>query len=193
MTDHMHNDYRSGRNEDVRFERRDLSSKAILGFLLTLAVLLAIVYFIVLGTFRFGDWYEKTHQTAQSPMAEPAEADTRDMNPAIVAARIDKNFSQPRLETNERIEINDFRLEEEQKLNSYGQSDQPGGALRIPIDRAMDLIAQRGLNTTPKTGTVPESVTNTIYAAAARADQGGQNSLPPANKPTKATNAKGKK
>ncbi len=189
MTEHMHNDYRNGRNEDVRFERKDLSSKTILGSLLTLAVLLAIVYFIVLGTFRFGDWYEKTHQTAQSPMAEPAEADTRDMNPAIVAARIDKNFSQPRLETNERIEINDFRLEEEQKLYSYGQSDQMG-AVRIPIERAMELIAQRGLNTTPKTGTVPESVTNTIYAAAARADHSEMNSAPQSGKTVK---AKGKK
>ncbi len=186
MTERMHN----GHNEEVRFERRDLSPKVILGSLLALAVFVAIVYFIVLGTYKFGNWYERTHQAAQHPMAEPAEADTRDMNPAVVSARIDQNFSQPRLETNERIEINDFRLEEEKKLNSYGQSDQPGGALRIPIDRAMDLIAQRGLNTTPKTGTVPESVTNTIYAAAAQADQGGQNPLPPSSSTAK---TKGKK
>src|SRR5450755_3126869 len=185
MTEPMHN----GHNEDVRFERRDLSPKTILGSLLALAVFVAIVYFIVLGTYKFGDWYEKTHQAAQNPMAKPTEGDTRDLNPATVTVRIDKNFSQPRLETNERIENNDFMLQEEQKLGSYGQADQPG-AVRIPIDRAMEFIAQRGLNTTPKTGTVPESVTNTIYAAAARADQGGQNSLPATNKTAKAKGTK---
>jgi hypothetical protein len=184
MTEHTNHT----RNDEVRFERRDLSPKAILGSLLALAVFVGAVYFIVLGTYWFGDWYERTHQTAQNPMAQPAEADIRDINPVTTRARIDKNFSQPRLETNERIENNDFRLQEEQKLNSYGQSDQ-GGAVRIPIDRAMDLIAQRGLNTTPKTGAVPESVTNTIYAAAERADQGGQNAsqstIPPKTKGTK--------
>ena len=186
MTEHMHN----GRNEEVRFERRDLAPKAILGSLFALAVFVAIVYFIVLGTYKFGSWYEQTHQTAQNPMAEPAEADTRDMNAATVSARIDKNFSQPRLETNERIEINDFRLQEEQKLDTYGWVDQQGGAVRIPIDRAMDLIAQRGLNTTPRTGTVPESVVNTINEAAESADHSEMNSSPQPNKTVK---GKGKK
>jgi hypothetical protein len=181
MTERPHDAH----NAEVRFDPTDLSPKAILGSLFALAVFVAVVYFIVLGMYRFGDWYEKTHQPAQNPMAQPAEANTRDMNPAIVVPRIDKDFSQPRLETNERLENNNFRLEEEQKLYSYGQPDQPGGAVRIPIDRAMELIAQRGLNTTPKTGTVPESVTNTIYAAAERADHDQANSLPPSEKPAK--------
>ncbi len=191
MTEHLHNPH----NEEVRFERRDLSPKVVLGSLFTLAVFIAIVYFIVLGTYKFGNWYETTHQTAQNPMATPAEADTRDMDPAIVSARINKNFPQPRLESNERIDINDFRLQEEQMLNSYGQPDQQPGSetasgVRIPIDRAMDLIVQRGLNTTPKAGTTPESPVNTISAAAERADEGGSNPLPQENGASK---SKGKK
>jgi hypothetical protein len=191
MIEHLHNPH----NEEVRFESRDLSPKVILGSLFTLGVFIAIVYFIVLGTYKFGDWYENTHQTPQNPMAQPAEADTRDMNPAVTRERIDKNFSQPRLETNERIDINDFRLHEEQMLNSYGQPDQqPGsetaGSVRIPIERAMDLIVQRGLNTTPRAGTTPESPVNTISAAAERADQGGSNPLPQEND---ASRTKGKK
>lgn len=180
MTEHTQQPH----NEEVRFERRDLSPKVILGSLFALAVFVTVVYFIVLGTYKFGDWYESTHQPPQNPMAQPVDVDIRAINPATVTARIDNNFSQPRLETNERIENNDFRLQEEQKLNSYGQSDQ-AGAVRIPIDRAMDLIAQRGLNTTPRTGTVPESVTNTIYAAAEQADQGGDNSSPQSGKAPK--------
>ncbi|HEY1790272.1 MAG TPA: hypothetical protein VGJ73_19155 [Verrucomicrobiae bacterium] len=34
-----------------------------------------------------------------------------------------------------------------QKLNSYGWEDQSNGIVHIPIDRAMDLILQRGLPT----------------------------------------------
>ena len=34
-----------------------------------------------------------------------------------------------------------------QKLNSYGWQDQSNGIVHIPIERAMDLVAQRGLPT----------------------------------------------
>jgi hypothetical protein len=186
MTEHPNNAH----NPEVRFDPRDLPPKAILGSLIALAVGLATVYLIVLGMYKFGDWYERTHQPEQHPMAQPADADVRDINPKTARARIDKNFSQPRLETNERIENNEFRLQEEQKLHSYGWVDQQGGAVRIPIDRAMDLIVQRGLNTMPKTGTVPESVTNTIYEAAERADHSEGNSSPQSSNSAK---VKGKK
>ncbi len=36
-------------------------------------------------------------------------------------------------------------MKEEQTLSSYDYIDQKAGTVRIPIDRAMDLIAQRGL------------------------------------------------
>jgi hypothetical protein len=177
MTDHMHNEH----NEEVRFERQDLGSKAVFGSLFALALFAISVYFVVLGIYKFMNWYEETHQEARHPMAQPIDEDIRSMNPVATRARIDKNFSQPRLETNERIENNDFRLQEEQKLHSYGWVDQQGGAVRIPIDRAMELIAQRGLNTAPRAGITPESVVNTISAAADRADHSAGNSTPQAS------------
>ncbi|MGH9511974.1 MAG: hypothetical protein ACRD2U_07530 [Terriglobales bacterium] len=178
MTEHE----QSSHHDDVRFEKRDWSSKVVLGSLLTLAIFVGIVYFIVLGTYHLGTWYERTHQTPQNPMARPAEADTRDTNAAVVTSRINQDFSQPRLETNERTENNDFRLQEERKLDSYGWVDQQAGKVRIPIDRAMEIIAQRGLNTTPRTGVTPESVVNTISAAAERADHSeGMASTQPGN------------
>jgi hypothetical protein len=76
----------------------------------------------------------------------------------------------PRLETNERLEIKDFRTQEEQTLNSYGWVDQPNGVVRIPIERAMQLLAQRGLPTRPQIGAVPTSPVNVAKAAAERSD-----------------------
>jgi hypothetical protein len=41
--------------------------------------------------------------------------------------------------------LNDIRLREENILSTYGWADQNAGTVHIPIDRAMDLLAQRGL------------------------------------------------
>ena len=70
-----------------------------------------------------------------------APADTR---------RIPKDYPQgafpnPKLEEDERGQLNNVRLKEEETLASYGYIDKNAGTVRIPIDRAMDLIAQRGL------------------------------------------------
>jgi hypothetical protein len=49
------------------------------------------------------------------------------------------------LEEDERGQLNGIRLEEENTLYSYGWVDEKAGTVRIPIDRAMDLLVQRGL------------------------------------------------
>jgi hypothetical protein len=74
------------------------------------------------------------------------------------------------LESDERQEINDFRMQEEQTLNSYGWVDHSAGVVHIPIDRAMQLLAQRGLPTRPQAGTVSPSNVNTAKEAARQSD-----------------------
>ena len=61
-------------------------------------------------------------------------------------------------------------MQEEQTLNSYGWVDQQAGVVRIPIDRAMDLLAQRGLPTRPQAGVAPPSDVNTAKEAARQSD-----------------------
>jgi len=51
----------------------------------------------------------------------------------------------PRLQTDPVADWQDLRGTEEANLHSYGWADQKAGKVRIPIDRAMDLLAQRGL------------------------------------------------
>jgi hypothetical protein len=81
-----------------------------------------------------------------------------------------QQFPQPRLETNERIELNGFRLAEEQQLHSYGWVDKDAGVVHIPIETAMQMLVQHGLPTTPRVGTVPASTVQMTEQAAARAD-----------------------
>lgn len=147
------------------FERQDLSPRSVYMFLVGLAVGVILVAVVLVGLYHAMDAYLRKHQPPQSPLAPPTQADTRQVSPEAINA-----FPQPRLEKNERLEINAFRLREEQVLDTYGWVDQKAGVVRIPIDRAMQLIAQRGLPTTPKAGSVPASEVNVVNQAAQRSD-----------------------
>ena len=46
--------------------------------------------------------------------------------------------------------LKQLRATEDAILTTYGWVDRKGGIVRIPIDRAIDLLAQRGLPTKPK-------------------------------------------
>jgi hypothetical protein len=154
-----------GEHEEVGFEHQDLSARAVFAFLIGLALAGVLVYFVIWGIYHSLDAYQRGHQPPQSPLVKPAETDTRIVSPDEVT-----KFPQPRLEGNERLEINDFRLKEEQTLNSYGWVDEKAGVVRIPIERAMELVVQRGLPTTPRVGTAPPSPVNVVNRAAERSD-----------------------
>ena len=145
MTDEERNKSVHQGGEDIGFEREDLSPRAIFGFLAGLAISGVLVYFIVSGLYGFLDSYYRKNQPTVAPMQSHLPADTRTVTPADVT-----RFPLPRLDTDERTELNGFREEEEKILYSYGYVDKSGGVVRIPIDRAMQLIAQRGLPTRPQ-------------------------------------------
>lgn len=152
------------RHEGMGFEREDLGGGPIFGFIISVVVLGVLIYYVIWGIFHFLDAYDRQHQQTLSPMVE-VQKDTR-----TVRAEQITQFPQPRLEEDERTEINDFRYEEEQRLNSSGWVDQSAGIAHIPITRAMQLIAQQGLPTIPKAGEVPPSPVNMAKAAAATSD-----------------------
>lgn len=149
-------------HNSAEFEQQDLSPKGVYGFLVGLGVACVLVAFVLWGFYHFMDRYERSQQPPQNPLVPPARVETRQVPPETI-----QEFPQPRLEKNERLEINDFLLKEEDTLDSYSWVDQKAGVVRIPIERAMQLIAQQGLPTTPRVGTVPP-------AEAQLPKQGGQ-------------------
>jgi hypothetical protein len=132
------------------YEHEDLTAKSIYGFLVGLVVLGLVVYFAVNGIYWGLEKYSGAHQPQQNPMKQTAETDTRDTNTAKVQREITSTFPEPRLETDERNELTEPRMREEEHLNSYGYVDQAAGTLHIPIDRAMQLVAERGLPVRPQ-------------------------------------------
>jgi hypothetical protein len=123
------------------YERRDISPAGVLYFLAGLAVAGLLSYFLVTGLYSYLEKRSESEQAPVNPLVTNAPADTR---------RIPKDYPQstfpnPKLEEDERGQLNGIRLKEEQTLSTYDYIDQKAGTVRIPIDRAMDLIAQRGL------------------------------------------------
>jgi hypothetical protein len=130
------------------YEHRDIGAAGVLYFLAALVVAGVFVHFIVTGLYRYLNHRYETEQPPVSPLIKNQPADTRHIPPQYnddYEKYLRENFPAPQLEVNERTELNDERLREEQTLNTYDYVDKNAGTVRIPIDRAMDLLAQRGL------------------------------------------------
>ncbi|MGA2422697.1 MAG: hypothetical protein ABSG07_01750 [Terriglobales bacterium] len=147
------------------FEHEDLSPSGPFYFMAGLALLGLVIYLIAFGIYRFLDSYESVHQPPVSPMATP-EADTR-----IVTHEDTQSFPQPRLEENERTELRSFIEDEDRKLATYDWLDKDRGTVRIPIDRAMELIVQRGLPVRPEGASSAQAQSSAAQSSAAAKKQ----------------------
>jgi hypothetical protein len=59
---------------------------------------------------------------------------------------------EPRLQTDPRGDLRDLRAHEDNLLTTYGWVDKAGGVVRIPIEDAIRITAQRGLPSRSGTG-----------------------------------------
>src|SRR5213083_904954 len=168
MTDPHHGSQGHG-SANGGFEREDLGSKPIVAFVITVVVLGIFVYYAIWGMFRVLDVQLTKNEKASSPLVQ-VEPETRVTDSQATAKKIQQQFPEPRLEDNERTELNDIRYSEEERLNSAGWVDQNAGVAHIPIEQAMQMIAQRGLPTTPQAGTAPPSIVQTGREAAVKSD-----------------------
>jgi hypothetical protein len=126
------------------FEHQDLNPKSVIYFFVALVVFLAVIYVIVFGVYRALDSINEANKTTMSPMLAP-KADTRTVDNSDTQA-----FPEPRLETSERTQLRTFIEDQDSKLATYNWVDKDKGVVQIPIDRAMDLIIQRGLPVRPQ-------------------------------------------
>jgi heme/copper-type cytochrome/quinol oxidase subunit 1 len=113
----------------VRFEPRDISIRGVLiaGF----GVLLGMIVIVLLMHLLFS--YMRSAKARQSPPASP------------LARRIDQLPPQPRLQESPAQDYQAMRFDADWKLHHYQWIDKQKGSVTMPIDRAMALIAQRGI------------------------------------------------
>jgi hypothetical protein len=77
----------------------------------------------------------------------------------------------PRLETAEGSDYAAYQAAETRRLNSYGWVDRQSGRVSIPVARAMDLVAQRGLPSRPAAGARDNGLVAPSSASAGRVDE----------------------
>jgi|SRR5271165_3804438 len=139
-------------NGNAGFERQDLQASGVIYFLLGLLVAILLCIVGLKGLFVVLDRREKALQPAVNPLVTNVPTDTRHITPGYPQSA----FPNPKLEEDERGQLNGIRLQEEETLYSYGWIDEKAGTVRIPIDRAIELIVQRGLPMRPQ-GAVGET------------------------------------
>jgi len=134
-------------NSSRRHETTDADVGAIVKFAIGLFVTLVVTLVGVNALFN----YFAAHQ-GLGPPASPFD-NARPLPPPNL----------PRLQVAPQQDLDQYRKQQEELLQSYGWVDPKEGIVRIPIDRAMNLLIQRGLpfETSPpqgeiQPGTVPQ-------------------------------------
>jgi len=128
------------RNPGVSYEPREADLRVVLAFLAALGLASVMVLLVLWGMFS----YFRARSAERGPLPSPRMYTSAPSVP------------QPRLQPNPVADYNVYRLSAGETLNSYGWVDQKAGTARIPIDRAMDLVVERGLPwKAPGTGPAP--------------------------------------
>ena len=117
----------------AQYEHTDIDTSVGYKFALWLMVAMLISVAIVYGTFWF---FENRSQAADAVAQKYPLAVGQQRNPPV-----------PNLQMQPFKDIYVLHEGEAQKLGSYGWIDKTGGVVRVPIDRAMELLLQRGLPT----------------------------------------------
>lgn len=131
------------------FEHQDLTPKPIFGFLMGLAAGCILVVLALWGAFHVLTSYREKEQPPQAPLAVETP-NPRTTNKQEIDENIKATFPRPRLEDNERFELTDEINRQNEAIASYAYVDEKAGTVRIPIERAMELVAQRGLPVLPQ-------------------------------------------
>ena len=111
-------------------ERRDVSIKSVVLFGVYLTVAAVAVHVAIWVLWGQLNRAADRANTSEYPMAATAPSQ---LPPA------------PRLQVQPREEMKALRRDEERALGSYGWIDRTAGIVRLPVDRAVELVLERGL------------------------------------------------
>jgi hypothetical protein len=117
------------RNPDVHHEERDVNPIFLTKFGIGLAFALLIILF---GLWFLFDYF--LHREEKKGPMLPSRVTSNAIQPP-----------EPRLQATPVLDLQAMRAAEDQLLDNYRWVDPDRGIVSIPIDRAIDIIAQRGL------------------------------------------------
>ena len=133
--EHGHAHEKPAEHPGVSHERRDINVFQVTAFGIGLLLGCIVTIFVIWGLFDFLYSREDAKNAA---------------NPAALMMKDQHALPpEPRLQANPKVDLKDLRSDEEAILNSYGWVNPDKGIVRIPIDQAIDIVAQKGLPSKP--------------------------------------------
>lgn len=108
---------------------REISYKGLLYFLVGLTAVIIAAGLLM--------WLLSRHMRSQLAAADPPP-------PALAAARQPYKPPAPNLQTNFDTDIEQLHAREKLLLDNYAWVNRESGAIRIPIDRAMQIVTEKG-------------------------------------------------
>jgi hypothetical protein len=124
---------------DALYERRDVDTISMMLLVVLLVICAILVHLAMAGMLSVLKRHAESGPSARIHVVTTSQ------------------FPAPRLQLSPQDDLKEFRERENERLNSYGWVDRKAGVARIPVDRAMDLLVQRGLSKTS------DSVTSTEW------------------------------
>lgn len=143
------------------YEQSDVKVTGIIVFLTSLAIFVAVCGVVTWGMGKLINAHLNKEDGPNSKWTKTAEIRDLGNFPSGAAmqnrvAEITKTFPTPRVQTDDgNQDVADLHAREDLLLNNYTWIDQSKGTVRIPIERAMQLIAQKGLPVAPPVQEVP--------------------------------------
>jgi Na+-transporting methylmalonyl-CoA/oxaloacetate decarboxylase gamma subunit len=162
MQQHEHNEFldptgpkREEIDTSAGYEQSDVRVTGIVVFLASLAIFVAVCGVVTYGMGKLINTHMSKEDGPDNKWT--ASVNIRQLgnlanNPAMQqkVAQLTQQFPTPRLQEDDgNQDIADLHQREDLLLNNYSWANQAKGQVRIPIERAMELIAQRGLPVAP--------------------------------------------
>lgn len=140
------------RNAEVSYEHRDMGARGILLFLVVLAISGVAIFALIWGMYFGMEKYAAANDPQLHPLLPPDKLPARSnvIVPSNVPINTEK-FPTPRLQTDDATDMRVFLKQEDRMLTAEPWKDS-NGVVHLPIDRAMELVVQRGL---PARATAP--------------------------------------
>jgi hypothetical protein len=145
------------------YEQTDVKVTGIIVFLVSLAILVAVCGVVTYGmgkliNARMDRQDGPTNKWAKDPDKQIRQLGNLPSSPELQnkIAQVTQSFPTPRVQTDDgNQDVADLHAREDLLLENYTWVDQSQGKVRIPIERAMQIIAQKGLPVAPTAQQAP--------------------------------------
>ncbi len=148
MTLHQEPDPES---KKIGYELTDANTTDIAGFLVVMAASVAVVFVLAFGigkliNMELNRQDGPANKWRQLAGAKPANMESDPQIQQQQLQQLVKRFPTPRLETDDgNMDVAEMHAREDMLMNYYSWVDEQKQIVRIPIARAMEILAQKGL------------------------------------------------